>query len=189
MASGRTTRGQLSSFDRLPREVDDIVAWAATALQAMEETQTDIYAEFVTRCETRMKEYRGELEFDIPSFSSFNRYSTRQAAMTARLRTAREISAAMAKTFDNRTSDDLTLMAGEAIKTLVWELLGNAGEAGLSSKNAMELAGALKSVTQAQQGKKFDEEVKEAVDKVAKAKGLSAETAEQIKAQILGVKS
>lgn len=189
MAARGQTRGQLSSFDRLPPEVDDLVATAAQELASMKRTQTEIYADFVTACEARMAEFRGELEFEIPAFSSFNRYSTRQAAMVRRLAMSREITSAMAKTFDGKASDDLTLMAGEAIKTLVWELLGVAGEAGLSPKDAMQLANALKSVNQAVDGKVFTEKVVEAVDNVAKAKGLSAEVAETIKAQILGVKA
>lgn len=40
-------RGRLSSFDLLPPEAENIVAWAASELADREKTQTDIYAEFV----------------------------------------------------------------------------------------------------------------------------------------------
>ena len=79
MAPGR---GRLSSFELLPPEADAIVAWAASELSDREKTQTDIYAEFVSRCEALMKEHRGELEFKIPAFSSFNRFSIRQARLS-----------------------------------------------------------------------------------------------------------
>ena len=49
-----TGRGRLSSFDLLPTEADHIVAWAASELSDREKTQTDIYAEFVGKCEALM---------------------------------------------------------------------------------------------------------------------------------------
>ena len=75
-------RGRLSSFNLLPPECDGLISWAAQELAKLARTQTDIYAEFVTMCESLMAEQRGELEFAIPSFSAFNRQSIRLAKMT-----------------------------------------------------------------------------------------------------------
>ncbi|MCV0428831.1 MAG: DUF3486 family protein, partial [Roseibium sp.] len=94
-------------------------------------------------------------------------------------------------------SDDLTLIAAEAIKTLTFELLTDAGESGMAPKDAMSLANALRAACQAQGvstqrrlkvEKEFAEKASEAVEKVAKVKGITTETAEAIKAQILGVR-
>jgi hypothetical protein len=71
-------------------------------------------------------------------------------------------------------------------------------ESGIAPIGAMQLATALKMATQAQSvssdrrtkvAKEFKADVDKAVDTVAKAKGMSAETADAIKAQILGVKT
>jgi Protein of unknown function (DUF3486) len=190
-----TGRGRLSSFELLPTEADHIVAWAASELADREKTQTDIYGEFVTKCEQLMKEHRGELEFSIPAFSSFNRYSVRQARLSRRLDETRSIVRVLAEKHDVAASDDLTIIAGEMIKSLVLHMLGD-GADGVVPKDIMHLAGAFKSAQQAQnmstdrrvkEQTKLATRVGEAVDAVARAKGLSAETAEAIKADILGV--
>ena len=191
-------RGRLNHIELLPEECEPIVSWAADQLQDRDRTQTDIYSEFVSKLQALDREYRGELEIRIPSFSAFNRYSLKLARLAARLNQTREIASTLAEKFDAADSDNLTLIAAEAIKTLVFELLTNSGEAGLDPKGAMALAQALRSATQAQtvssdRRKKIEAEFKqqteEAVAKVAKAKGLTAETTQAILSQILGVKS
>lgn len=196
MAAGRISgRGRLSSLDLLPKEADHIVAWAAGELADREKTQTDIYGEFVTRCEALMKEHRGELEFKIPSFSSFNRFSVRQARMSRRLDQTREIVAVLSEKHDAKASDDLTIIAGEMIKAVVLHMLGDATD-GVAPKELKALADGLRAAQIAQnmsadRRTKIETNIKErmaeAVETVAKAKGLTGETADAIKAQILGV--
>lgn len=196
MATGRITgRGKLSSIDLLPKEADAIVAWAAGELSDREKTQTDIYGEFVTRCEALMREHRGELEFSIPAFSSFNRYSIRQARLSRRLDQTRDIVKVLAEKHDAKASDDLTVIAGEMIKSVVLHMLGDAAD-GIEPKQLKELADAfrsaqvaqnLSSTRKAKETAALQSRLGEAVDAVAKAKGLTADTAEQIKASILGV--
>jgi len=190
-----TGRGQLSSLELLPREANPIVAWAAGELANRERTQTDIYAEFVTRCEALMKEHRGELEFRIPAFASFNRYSMRQARMSRRLDQTSEIVKVLAQKHDAQASDDLTIIAGEMIKAAVLYATGD-GEDVMDGKELKALAEALRasqaaqnlsSTRKAAETKQLQERLGEAVDAVAKARGLSAETTEAIKADILGV--
>jgi hypothetical protein len=180
----------------LPRDCAEIVAWAAAELRKRERTQSDIYEEFYLKLAALQKEHRGELDFTIPSFSAFNRYSIRLATLTRRLEDTREIAGAVAAKFDAKASDDLTLIASEAIKTLVFELTVEAGEAGMKPRDAMQLANALRAASQAQGvstarratvEEKFKECVEEALDKVAKVKGLSAGTIESIKVEILGL--
>ena len=188
-------RGRLSSFDLLPPEADGLVAWAAGELSDREKTQTDIYAEFVTQCEALMKEHRGELEFAIPAFSSFNRFSLRQARLSRRLDQTRDIVTALAKKYDAKASDDLTVITGEMIKALVLHMTGE-GADGMLPKDLMLMASAVKNAQQAQNmssdrraksDKQLAERVEDAVNTVAKARGLSLETSEAIKSQILGV--
>lgn len=192
----RTGRGRLSGIELLPDEASPIIAWAAEALRDRERTQLDIYEEFFNRLNALKREHRGELDFAIPSFSAFNRYSIRLATLTRRLEETREIAGAISKRFDAEASDDLTLIAAEAIKTLVFEVLTEGGEAGIDPKGAMQLAAALRSAAQAQGvstarrvkvEKEFGEKVEEAVETIVREKGMTAETAEAIKAKILGV--
>ena len=190
-----TGRGRLSSFDLLPQEADGIVAWAASELSDREKTQTDIYGEFVAKCQALMIEHRGELEFAIPAFSSFNRYSVRQARLSRRLDQTRDIVAVLAEKHDAKASDDLTVIAGEMIKSQVLHLLGD-GADGLTPKELKELSDAFRSAQAAQnlsstrkakETAELQKRMGEAVTAVARAKGLTAETAEAIKAEILGV--
>lgn len=190
-----TGRGRLSSFDTLPTEADAIVAWAAGELADRDKTQTEIYAEFVTKCQALMAEHRGELEFRIPAFSSFNRFSLRQARLSRRLDQTREIVAVLAEKHDAKASDDLTIIAGEMIKSVVLHMLGDAAD-GIAPKQLKELADAFRSAQAAQnlssarktkETAQLQAKLGEAVEAVAKAKGLTAETAEQIKSEILGV--
>lgn len=192
MAEGR---GRLSGIDLMPPEADGIIAWAAGELAARARTQTEIFAEFASKCEALMREHRGELDFAIPSFSAFNRYSMRQAKLTRRLDQTRELVSALKGTLNPQASDDLTILTAETIKSLVFTMLGDAEEA-IEPKDAMHLASAFKSALQAQQVSgevrrkaevEFQAKVQKAVDTVARSKGLTAETAEAIKSQILGV--
>ena len=192
------SRGRLTNIELLPDACAPVIAWAADELQKRDRTQTEIYQEFVAQLEAIEREHRGELEFAIPSFSAFNRYSIKLAVMTQRLNETREIASTIASKFDAQASDDLTLIAAEAIKTLVFELLTASGEAGIDPKGAMALANALRAATQAQGfstarrlkvEEEFAENAKQAVSQVAKSKGLTAETTQEILSKILGVKS
>ena len=188
-------RGRLSSIELLPAECDDVIAWAAQELAARDRTQTDIYAEFAARLD-EVRAATPHLDFDTPSFSAFNRYAIRLATMTRRLEEARDIAAAISEKFDAQGSDDLTKIAAEAIKTLIFELLTMSGEGGIAPKDAMQLANALRSAAQAQGistarrqkiEAEFEDKVDDAVETVARVKGLTRETAESIKGEILGV--
>ncbi|TRA97031.1 MULTISPECIES: DUF3486 family protein [Agrobacterium] len=184
-----TGRGRLSGIELLPEACADAVAWAAEELQKRDRTQTEIYEEFVGKLEAVDREFRGELEFTIPSFSAFNRYSIRLATLTQRLHQTREIASTLASKFDAAASDDLTLIASEAIKTLVFELVTAGGEAGFDPKGAKALADALFSASRAQGVStarrqkveaEFKENVKATLKTVGEKAGISQETLDEI---------
>ncbi len=193
--SNKRGRGRLSSIDLLPSECDEIITWAAQELAARKRSLVEIYGEFKTKLIALQGEFG--LAFDIPAFSSFHRHSVKLADMTRRLEQTREIAATMSERFDAEASDDLTLIAAEAIKTLVFELLQDNGEAGMSSKEAMELARALQSALAAQnvstiRRQKVQAELAaktdKALEKVAQEKGLSPDTVAQLRREFLGVR-
>lgn len=177
-------RGRLNHIELLPEECAPVVAWAAAALQDRDRPQTEIYKEFVARLEAVEREYRGELQIKIPSFSAFNRYSIKLASMTRRLDETREIASAIAGKFDPQASDDLTLIAAEAIKTLIFELLTSAGESGIDPKSTMNLANALRAAAQAQtvsteRRRKVEKDFKDQADKVLNAVSGQMEAAQK----------
>lgn len=195
--AARRGRGRLSGIELLPPECDAIIAWAAAELRDRDRTQTEIYEDFHRQLDELKREHRGELEFTIPSFSAFNRYAIKLATMTRRLEETREIAGAISKRFDAEASDDLTLIAAEAIKTLVFEVLTAAGESGIDPKGAMNLAAALRAATQAQNVSTkrrqsveamFEKQVDEALDKVADEAGLSADAVAQLRREFMGVR-
>jgi len=196
MAEQPKGRGRLSSIELMPSECDAIIAWAAQELSKRDRTQVDIYAEFVAECEKLMADSRGELEFRIPAFSSFNRYAFRMARLTRRLDQTRAIVSTLAEKFDPSDADNLTVMAAETVKALVLNMLAEADEDSIDPKGVMQLAAALRHAMAAQSVSSdrrqkveaaFAAKVETAVSTVARVKGLTAETAEAIKAQILGV--
>ena len=191
-------RGRLSAINLLPEEASDVVVWASQQLAARERTQLDIYAEF----RQRLIAMQGEqgLAFDIPAFSSFNRFSLRQAELGRRLEETRQISSSLAARLDGIGNEDLTVMTIEAIKTLIFEIVSASGEAGASPKEAMEMARAVQSLvaatrmSQAQRAsfeKALEEKTDEAIDKaavVAREAGVSAEAIAQMRRDFLGVR-
>lgn len=180
-------RGRVSSIGRLPEEAAEDVAWACEQLYQRSRDQQDILAEFNERL---ARKGLGPI-----SRSAFGRQAVRLAAAQRRMRDAREMFAGLSDQFSAGDVDDNTVILGEFIKTLIQELVDDSSGR-KSPKEAMELARAYQATVSAQKVSadrriKLEAEAKtkmtQAVDKVAKAKGLTAETAEAIKAKILGV--
>lgn len=192
MAKGR---GRLNSIQLLPEACTPTVLWALGEMNKTGATLKDIYAEFVTRLQVVERENRGELEFKIPSFSSFHRHSFNLAVATKRMADVREIAGSLFEQYDPEESDQLTIIATEAIKTLVFEIYMSRGDK-VEAKDAQALANALRAAAQAQNVSsdrrrkveaEFAAKAKEAVKTVQKAKGLTQEAADEILAKILGV--
>lgn len=193
MAKGR---GRLPAIRMLPPECSHIVMWAAAELQESSRTQVDIYQEFVAKLEEVQRVSRGEIDFKIPSLSMFNRYSIYLDAMTRDLNETREMTAAIAETLDAKESDDMTLVATEALKAATFTLLRRHRDK-IGPKDIKLLSDALRSINAAQsmstnRRQKLDAEEKSKVEKVidvvAKEKGMSADTINQLKRDFLGVR-
>lgn len=192
MAKKRKGRGKLSTIQQLPPEAQPAVEWAAKELADDDRTQKDILAEFNQRL------HDIDPNIEPISKSAFNRHSMRLSLMTHRMSQTREIATAVSKHLGAKTSDELTIMAAEAIKTLIFELLGDAGADGIAPLEAVRLATALKQASQAQlistdRRTKIDKEFKDAaskaVDAVGRQKGISKDTVEDIKKSFLGIKA
>jgi len=184
----RKGRGRLSSIDLLPEEAGPIVRWALAELRDRNRHQTDIHAEFNERL--------AEIGLGPISFSAFNRKSLRIAAHARIREETREIASVINERREPGESDDLTVLVSESIKIVVFELIEAAEGGRIDPRAVMEASRALHYAVQAQKisaGERarleadWNAKAAKAVDAVGKAKGLSAETVGQIKAQILGV--
>jgi hypothetical protein len=194
-AMAKHIRARPSSISQLPEECEAIVAWAAQELGRSPRPQTEIYEDFKQKL-IELKAAQN-LVFRIPSFSSFNRHSLRLTALSQRLQRGRAMAASIVAESDGKEADDVSKAATLTLKNLILEMLESGGENGFKPKEALAMAGAMRSLQIAEnlstvRRQKLDTEFKGkveiAVDTVAKVKGLSTETADAIKAQILGVK-
>ncbi len=185
MADRRKGRGRLSTIDLLPAEADDTVAWAFAELRERSRTQQHIHEEF--------NEKLAEIGLGPISFSAFNRHSIRLAAMARRHEEVRAITSALTERLDPDQADDLTIMAAETIKTLVYELM----EGDVTPKQTLELARALHAAQVAAQmplarkrevQAQFAAQVDQAIDKVRTEKGLTEDQAAFFRREVLGVK-
>lgn len=185
-ASARAGRGRLSSLDLIPEEGRDDILWALDELNKRERTQSDILFELNDRLAVH--------GIEPISKSAFNRAAVRTAAAARRISEARAVFAGIADQFTPESIDDNSVVLGEVIKTLILELVDCPGQ---TPKGAMELARAFLATIQGQKlssdrRRKLEAELADktakAVDQVAARQGLSAETVDAIKSNILGIK-
>ncbi|MBI1495389.1 DUF3486 family protein [Halocynthiibacter styelae] len=180
-------RGRLSSIDLLPPEADHVVAWAFQELRERERTQLEIWFEFNDKL--------AALGLGPISKTAFNRHSIRLASMARRHEEVRAMTSALTERLEPGQTDDLTIIAAETIKTLIFEITENEQ---LTPKGAMELARALQAAVNSQKlsldrkraiEEQFAAKVDDALEKVSSEKGLSSEQAEFFRREVLGVKS
>lgn len=182
----RSGRGRLSSMDLVPEEGQEDIVWAVGELNKRERTAEEIRQEMNDRLERK--------GLDTISSSAFNRKSVKLAAMNNRLNEARYIFQGLAPQFTAEKVDEHTIVLGEFIKLLIFELAQNEGS-DLGSKGAMELARAHLAVIQGQKisaerradlEARFKAEAADAIEKVAKHRGVSKETTDAMRAQLFG---
>ena len=188
MNAGRTTRGRLSSLDLMPDEAQDDIAWAMGELNQRKRTQADILFELNDRLDVK--------GVGIVSKSAFNRKAVRVSMVAARVAESRALFKDIAPQFTPEMVDESNLVIGELIKLLIADIL-DAGAGELNAKSAMELARGYQATIQGQrlssdhrrklQGE-FAAKAGAAVDKVATATGLSAETRDRLRAELLGIR-
>jgi len=188
----RVGRGRLSSLDLLPEEAEDDVLWAFGQLKANKKTQVEILESLNLRLSMK--------GIEPISSSAFNRKAMRLNKMSTRLSEAREIAGVLANRFEDGSDEELTLLVSETIKMLVYETLervDNPKADVFSSEMLGNLANALKSAEQAKRisvdtrsriEKDFKVKAEDAVEQVAKTKGLSQESTDALKAALLGIR-
>lgn len=109
----RQGRGHLSSFDMLPDEAEEALAWAAAALRDREMPQTEILRQFNAMLAD--KGIKGV------SKSAFSRYSVRAAIEARKLEASRKIPEAVLSRLAPKERTDSTLAAIELLKYRILE--------------------------------------------------------------------
>lgn len=181
-------RGRLSSLDLLPEEAQDDLVWACQQLAARQRTQADILFEFNDRLAVK--------GIEPVSKSAFNRKAIRIAAATRRQRETREIFSALSGDIEPARIDEHSIVLGEFLKTLIFELL-QPGAAEHDADSAMKLSRGFKEIMvgqkisadrRAAEEKRANDKAVQAIEAVGKAKGLTMETVEAIKNNVLGIR-
>ncbi len=184
----RETPGRLSSIDLVPEEGRDDVIWALGQLNERSRSQADILSELNGRL--------ADKGLDPISKSAFNRRAVRIYMHTKRTEDMCAVFERIAPKLTPESMDKGNLVIGEAIKMLVLEMT-EAGVDGIDAKGIAALAQAYVASIRGQKMSgdlrkqmlaEFDAKASAAIDAVAKQRGLSAEVAKDIRAQILGVK-
>ena len=189
MASAPRSRGRLSSIDLLPVEAEEDVTWAFTELRERKKTQGDILDSLNIRLAVK--------GLGPISASAFNRAAVRTARMAHRLGEVREIAATLAAKFEDGGDEQLTLLTSETIKTMVFEILENAGEMPANGKTAEMMANFALALKSAEQAKKVTADTRKVIEanfkKKAEAaiegageKGLTKEAQEGLKKFLFG---
>jgi len=194
----KAKRGRLSEIDKLPEWADEAKLWAFEQLKERKVTQLDILDGFNGRLKVAAFE-QGITDPPVISRSAFNRTAIRIAVLSRRLEETREIAAVIAPKLDEAGDNSLTLMVAETLKTLISEMLGNAGELQADGDTAEMLMMTARALAAAETAKRISSDgrrkieaelnskASKAIDQVAKTKGLTAETVDAIKAKILGI--
>ena len=157
----RPSRGRLSSMDMVPEEGQEDILWAVGQLNMRERSAEDIRVELNDRLAAK--------DIDGISKSAFNRKSVKLAAMSNRLNEARHIFQGLAPQFTAEKVDEHTVVLGEFIKLLIFELVQDGD--GIGPKGAMELARAHLAVIQ---GQKLSAERRHKLEAEAKARVMKA---------------
>lgn len=180
-------RNVLSSLNLVPDVGRDAVSWAMDELNKRNRTQADILFELNDRL--------AAVGVDPISKSAFNRVAVR--AYNRRLRNE-EHASVMAITYESLDAQKIErtdITVAEMIKIMAAEIM-DANEGKISPEGLAFIAKAFRDVKTGEKlssemtearNKIFEKTVDAATKAVGRARGLSAETIEQLKAEMLGV--
>ncbi|MDQ2084657.1 DUF3486 family protein [Xanthobacteraceae bacterium Astr-EGSB] len=185
MARARRGRGRLSDIDQLPAWADEVKMWAFEQLKERKRTQLDICAEF----NERLRDAAAAEGVPPPkpiSKSALNRTSVTIALRGRRLEETREIAAVLAPRLDQVGDNSLTLLVAETIKTLISEMLGNAGELTADGDTAEMLMMTARALASAEQAKRVSSDTRRKIADELKSKAAKAVDAVAASAQASG---
>ena len=192
-AQKRFRVGRLNSLDLLPVEAEDDVIWAYGEINKRKMTQADILAQLNLKLKLKGL---GDI-----SSSAFNRAALRTARMSHKLGEVKEIATALATKFESGSDESLTVLVSETLKTMVFEMLENAGKLkadGATAEMMMNLSRAVKHSEEAKKisadtrkmvEKEFAVRTEETINMVAKRQGLTKERVAELQREFLGLET
>lgn len=181
-------RGHISSLDKIPADGYPDVLWALDELNKRHRTQVDILFELNDRLAV--------LGYGPISKSSFNRTSVQMWRARHVHEESVAIVQAMASEIDVKSTEDLDIILRELAKTMVLRAFIAVSQDDPSALAAMQLSRAYKDIVSAsaqsdeikqKQLDRLKKTVDDTAQAVGKAKGLTAEAIQKIRAEILGV--
>ncbi|HDR0995740.1 TPA: DUF3486 family protein [Pasteurella multocida] len=185
----KATRGRASKVDLLP---PNIKTQLAMMLRDKQFSQAEILEEIndlIRDC--------GLPESALLSKTGLNRYASRMEKMGAKIRNSREIAQIWAKQFGEAPQSDIGKMLMEIVKNIAFETsLGMSEDGTADPKSIALLSAAVQRLEQAESlsykreqaiRKEVAQQAADAAEKAVVQAGLSKETVDNIKAQILGI--
>lgn len=170
----RRGRGRLSAIDRLPEWAEPARLWAFEQLKERKLSQLEILEEFNARLRA-LALHNGVIgEPPQISRSAFNRAAVRLAVLGRRLQETREIAAVLAPKIEAAGDNELTLLVAETIKTLVAEMLGNAGELVPDGDTAEMLMFTSRALKHAEEAKRISTDTRRKIEAEIKSKATRA---------------
>lgn len=190
MADEKPTRGRPSKIDLLPENIRD-------ALHQMLRDKRHTQEEIREAINTLIDQH--ELPDDMQlSRTGLNRYASRMEAIGSKIRASREMAEIWAAKLGSAPTSDVGKLLMEFVKTLAFEttMSLSEGDDPVEPKALGQLALVAQRIEAAQMvshkrekeiRQAFAEEAAEAAEKITKQAGLTAETAADIRREILGI--
>jgi hypothetical protein len=182
-------RRRLSSIDLLPEEATPDIAWAYEELKQRNMPQLAILDELNKRLADR--------GLKGISKSAFNRRALWLIGQGEAILKAREIAAVLGEKLDKAPEGDVGMLLNELVKSIAFDILSNAQLTDKVSMNMvvnaavaldkLENARKISVDARAKIQKEFANKSIAAVEAAGRAKGLTDETVQAIKSQILGI--
>lgn len=190
MADEKPTRGRPSKVDLLPNAIRDALH---QMLRDKRHTQEEIREAINALID----------QHDLPddmqlSRTGLNRYASRMEAIGSKIRASREMAEIWADKLGSKPTSDVGKLLMEFVKTLAFEttMSLSEGDDPVAPKALGQLALVAQRIEAAQMvshkrekeiRQAFAEEAAEAAEKITKQAGLTAETAADIRREILGI--
>ncbi|MGQ6078559.1 DUF3486 family protein [Serratia sp. IR-2025] len=190
MAAEKPTRGRASKVDLLPDAIRD-------ALHQMLRDKRHTQEEIREAINALIDQH--ELPDDMQlSRTGLNRYASRMEAIGSKIRASREMAEIWAAKLGSAPTSDVGKLLMEFVKTLAFEttMSLSEGDDPVAPKALGQLALVAQRIEAAQMvshkrekeiRQAFAEEAAEAAEKITKQAGLTAETAADIRREILGI--
>lgn len=190
MADEKPTRGRPSKIDLLPEGIRDALHGMLRDKRHTQEQIREAINELIDQ---------HELPDDMQlSRTGLNRYASRMEAIGSKIRASREMAEIWAAKLGTAPTSDVGKLLMEFVKTLAFETsMSLAEEEGTVEPKALgQLALVAQRIEAAQMvshkrekeiRQAFAEEIAATTEKITKQAGLSAETAADIRRQILGI--